>query len=62
MVEMTVGAVVSELALVVNVHTKSLASGTPPELLAPVEIVPVNVVLTASRDVGVKIAILFVAS
>jgi hypothetical protein len=53
---------VSELALVVNVHTKSLASGTPPELLAPVEIVPVNVVLTASRDVGVKIAILFVAS
>jgi hypothetical protein len=59
-VDRTVGAVVSESALVVKVHTKSLVSGTSPALLAPVAIVPVNVVLTGSKPpVGAKIAVLF---
>src|SRR3984893_5157148 len=61
-VEMMVGLVVSESALVTKVHTKSLANGTAATLLAPVVIVPVNVVLTGSSPAGAKMAILFVAS
>ena len=61
-VKITLGAVVSESALVTKVHTKSFARGISAALLAPVVIVPVNVVLDGSKPVGAKIAALFVAS
>jgi hypothetical protein len=61
-VEMIVGLVVSESALVTKVHTKLLANGTAATLLAPVVIVPVNVVLAGSSPVGEKMANLFAAS
>src|SRR4029077_4710777 len=61
-VDTTVGLVVLETALVTKVHTKLLASATPPTLLTPVVIVPVKVVLAGSKLVGVKVAILLVAS
>jgi hypothetical protein len=61
-VEMTVGSLVSELAPVTKVNTKLLASGVPPALSAPVVIVTLYGVPGVSKLVGVKIAVLFVAS
>src|ERR1035437_3421455 len=60
--EMTVGAVVFALALVVKVYTKLLARKTPVTLSTPVVIVTLYVVLGRSKLEGVKIPILFVAS
>ena len=61
-VEMTVGATVSEAAPVTKVQTKLLASGTRAALSAPVVIVTVIVVPVGSGALGVKIAILLVTS
>ncbi len=61
-VELTVGRVVSEVAHVVKVHAKGLASALPPVSLTPVVIVAVKVVRAARLAFGVKIAVLFVTS
>ena len=59
----TVGLVASDAAPVTKVHAKLLARGTWARLLAPVVIVPVNLVLGANEPpIGAKTAILFVAS
>src|SRR5579859_5859790 len=55
-VEITVGGVGA--GAVRKLQTYSLARAPPVELLAPVEIVAVNKVLTASRAAGVKVATL----
>ena len=61
-VALTAGAVVSESALVANVHTKLFANGTWAALLTPVVIVPVMVALAGSKASGIKIAMLLVGS
>jgi hypothetical protein len=60
-VELTVGAVVSETALVVKAQTKLLAKELPARSLVPVVIVAVKVVLAARLAAGANVAILLVA-
>jgi hypothetical protein len=60
-VELTVGAVASETALVVKAQTKLLAKESPPRSLVPVVIVAVKVVLAARLAAGANVAILLVA-
>ena len=61
-VEVTVGAVVSAVAPVVKLHTKSLASALPARSVISVVSVAVNVVLTASGLAGSKVAVVSAAA
>ena len=56
-VELTVGAVVSEVAPVVKLQMKSVASALPARSLAPVVTVAVYAVSGARLPAGVKVAV-----
>jgi hypothetical protein len=56
-VELTIGAMVSKVALVVKLQLKSAAGALPAKSLAPVVTVAVYVVSAARALAGVKVAV-----
>jgi hypothetical protein len=61
-VKITVGGVVSGVAPVVKLQTKSFAIAVPLRFVTPVVMVAVNKVLDARLLAGAKVAILFIVS